>query len=307
MFLQNVYTAFTQVMILVLLAAVGLCCHKGGLFTEETARKCNGLLFYIVTPAVICHSFVQLERSAETIKLLLYAFIGGLLFHIVGILITKFLFNRSPHGGIYKYASMYGNIGYMGIPLSRAVLGNEGVFICSVVIFVFNLLCFTHGVAVMEGKREKVNLKKILINPGTIGLAIGLPLYLINVELPDILLEPLTHISSLNTPLAMIMLGTYLGGSKPTDIFKTRENYAVLFIKMILLPALTLGTCMIIGISGTLAVAFVLLACVPTASNTAMLAAQCGKNTARASMCVALCTVTSVITMPVWIALAQTL
>lgn len=301
------YTAFTQVMILVLLAAVGLSCHKGGLFTEETARKCNGLLFYIVTPAVICHSFVQLERSAETMKLLLYAFIGGLLFHIAGMLIVKFLFNRCEHGGIYKYASMYGNIGYMGIPLSRAVLGNEGVFICSVVIFIFNLFCFTHGITVMEGKKEKINLKKMLINPGTIGLAIGLPLYLINVDLPDILLQPLTHIANLNTPLAMIMLGTYLGGSKLSNIFKTRENYAVLFIKMILLPALTLGVCALVGLGGTLAVELVLLACVPTASNTAMLAAQCGQDTAKASMCVALCTISSVITMPVWIALAQTL
>lgn len=308
MFLNNMLTALTQVTVLMLLAAVGFCTHKGNLYTEKTARLCNGLLFYIVTPSVICHSIIKLERSAETLKLLGWALLGGFLFHLFGVVLTHFLFKNSPAPAVYKYASMYGNMGYMGIPLSQAVLGATGVFICSVMVFIFNLFCFTHGAAVMDqSKSGGVRLSKILINPGTIGLALGLPLFLLDVSLPSVIHEPLTHLSNLNTPLAMLMLGTYLASTELKKIFTIKENYLVLFIKLIFLPAITIVTAFLCGVRGDLLVGFALMSCVPTASNTVMFAAQFEQDTGRAGMTIALNNIVSIFTMPVWIALAQSL
>ncbi len=308
MFLSNMYTAFSQVTILILLALVGFACHKGGLFTDQVAKACNGLLFYIVTPAVICHSFLKLERSPETLKLLGWTLIAAVLFHLFAVVLTRFLFNRSPHGSVYKFASMYGNVGYMGIPLSQAVLGSTGVFICSVVVFVFNLFCFTHGAAVMDrSKGGRINVFKLLVNPGTIGLVLGLPLFLFGVKLPHLIYEPLNHLANLNAPLAMVMLGTYLAATELGSIFKIKENYFVLLIKLIALPAVTIGVSYLCGIRGDLLVGFTLMSCVPTASNTVMFAAQYGQDTGRASMSIAFNTIASILTMPVWIALAQSL
>ncbi len=308
MFLQNMLTAFTQVSILMILAAVGFCAHKGNLFTEKTARACNGLLFYIVTPSVICHSFIKLERSEETLSLLGWALLGGFLFHFAGVIVTRFLFNRSPAAAVYKYASMYGNMGYMGIPLSQAVLGSTGVFICSVMVFIFNMFCFTHGAAIMDrGKNGGINLKKMLVNPGTIGLAMGLPIFLLDISLPSVIYQPLTHLANLNTPIAMLMLGTYLAATKLGQIFTIKENYLVALIKLILLPAATIGTAFLIGVRGDLLVGFALMSCVPTASNTVMFAAQFEQDTGRAGMTIALNNLVSVFTMPIWIALAQSL
>ncbi len=308
MFLKNMMTAFTQVSILMILAAVGFCTHKGNLFTEKTARACNGLLFYIITPSVICHSFIKLERSEETLSLLGWALLGGFLFHFAGVVLTRFLFNRSPAAAVYKYASMYGNMGYMGIPLSQAVLGSTGVFICSIMVFIFNMFCFTHGVAIMDRRKNGgINLKKMLINPGTIGLALGLPIFLLDISLPTVIYEPLTHLSNLNTPVAMLMLGTYLAATQLKDIFTIKENYLVLFVKLILLPAATIGISYFVGVRGDLLVGFALMSCVPTASNTVMFAAQFEQDTGRAGMTIALNNLASIFTMPIWIALAQSL
>ncbi len=311
MFLQNMYTAFTQVAILILLSLVGFTCHKGGLFTDKAAKACNGLLFYIVTPAVICKSFLGLERSAENLKLLLWALLASVAFHAFAAVLVHFCFNKSPSGGVYKFASMYGNVGYMGIPLSAAVLGDTGVFICSVVVLVFNIFCFTHGTAVMDrSEKNKINLFKMFVNPGTIGLALGLPLFLFGITLdilPTLIKEPLNHIANLNAPLAMVMLGTYLAATDLGKIFKIPENYFVLLIKLILLPAVMLGASYLLGIRGDLLVALTLMACVPTASNTVMFAAQFGKDTGRAGMTIAFDSVASILTMPVWIAVAQSL
>lgn len=308
MFLQNMWTAFSQVTILTILAAVGFFSHLGGLFTEKISKTCNGLLFYIVTPCVICHSFTRLQRSEDTVKLLGGALIGGIVFHLFGALMTRFLFNKSPAPAVYKYAAMYGNVGYMGIPLSQAILGEIGVFICSVIVFIFNLFAFTHGTAIMDQKQGgRINLFKILVNPGTIGIAMGLPLFLLKVQLPEIIEQPLSHLANLNTPLAMLMLGTYLAGTDLKRIFKIPENYTAVFIKLLLLPAVTIGVSYLCGIRGDLLVGLTLLACVPTASNTVMFAAQFHQDTGRASMVIACSNVVSIVTMPVWIALAQSL
>ena len=38
LFLSNVLTAFTQVVILFIVAMVGLVCHKTGIYTEKASR-----------------------------------------------------------------------------------------------------------------------------------------------------------------------------------------------------------------------------------------------------------------------------
>lgn len=307
MFIQNMMTAFSQVTILAILAAVGFFCHKSGLYTEKAAKLSNGLLFYIVTPSVICQSFLRLKFDTSSLNLLLAALVCGVIYHTVGAVLVHFLFKKSGDAGVYRYACMYGNIGYMGIPLSQAVLGDIGVFICSIMVFIFNAFAFTHGVRLMDSGQDKFNWKKMIFNPGTIGIAMGLPCYLLQLQLPNVIGTPLSHLANLNTPLAMVMFGTYLADTNLKKIFTCKKNYIVVLIKLILLPVLTISACKLAGISGNLLVGCTLLSCVPSACNTVMFAAQFHQDTAKAGMVTAFAGILSIITMPVWIALAQSL
>ena len=72
--------AAEQVAILYIIVAVGVLADKTNLFTEKTARLCTGLLFYIITPAVIVRSFLEIEYDRETAKGLFIAIGCGLLF-----------------------------------------------------------------------------------------------------------------------------------------------------------------------------------------------------------------------------------
>ena len=55
-FFESMRIAAEQVAILYIIVAVGVLADKTNLFTEKTARLCTGLLFYIITPAVIVRS-----------------------------------------------------------------------------------------------------------------------------------------------------------------------------------------------------------------------------------------------------------
>ncbi len=302
--------ALTQVTILYIIAIIGFICHKTGLFTEKAAKMTTDLLFYIVTPATIIRSFVEMSFSKENLKSLWLALLGGFVFHAIAIIFSELAYIKSKGENlpILKFGAVYGNVGYMGIPLSNAIVGTEGVFYSSASIIVFNIMAFTHGIFIMtKGDRnKKFNIKSLLLNPGIIAIVIGLPLFLLNVNLPQILGKPLDHIANIQTPLAMLMFGTFLATADWKSVFKEKRIMLTAFIKLIATPLLTLVTLKAIGFSGALLVSCVLASSAPTATNTVLFSAKFDKNTALASSMTAIVSLISVITMPVMIALSQT-
>ena len=311
LFFSNVLTAFTQVIILFAIAMVGFICHKTGIYTEKASRMTTDLLFYIVAPAIIIRSFVGMEFNREALKGFLLALLGGIFFHFVGMVFAKVLFNKGDKDTacIFKYACVYGNVGYMALPLVQAVLGDEGVFYCSVILVPFNTLSFTHGVSIMKKKeaQSKFNIKTLLLNPGVIGVTIGLPLFLLDINLPSVIYQPVSYLADLNTPLAMVMFGTYLATADWKTLFSDKRIFVSALVKIILMPLITIAGLKLVGFGGTLLVAVVLSASAPTASNTVMFAAKYDRDTALASKVTSLISVLSIFTMPVMIAIAQSL
>jgi predicted permease len=301
--------AAQQVAILYLIVAVGFIADRIGIFKQSTAKMSNDLLFYVITPTVIVQSFLNMEFNKDTISSFLVAFLCMFATLTVGIFIVIPFFRKDGNdSSIFKYAVSYGNMGYMALPLCQSLLGSEGVFYCSAGVVAFNILSFVHGIWLMKkgtDNDEGFKVKSIILNPGVLSVAIGLPLFISGIELPQIINGAVTHIANLNTPLAMIFLGTYIANADLKAMFKQKQNYMVAFLKLIVLPGIMLLIYKIFGISGTLITACMISASVPSATNTVMFAAKYGKDTGIASTVVAFCSLLSVLTIPVMIALSN--
>jgi predicted permease len=287
---------------------VGFFADKTGLYTEKASKLNTNLLFYIVTPMVIVNSFLSIDNSPENLRNFGIAALGGVLIHIIGMVLILPLFRKTEKSkaGLYRYACMYGNCGYMALPLANAVLGAQGAFYCSAIIMVFNIFSFTHGIYIMGAQKGGFNFKKLLINPGTIGVTLGLPLYLLGVELPTVIATPVSSLASLNTPLAMLIFGTYIAHTDLKTMFTDKKIYLVALVKLIAIPLIMIAGFKILDIPQTLAMAITVSASAPCANNTVILAGKYGLDTGVASKTVALVSFFSIITMPVMIALAAT-
>lgn len=309
MFLTNMTMAAQQVIILYLLVAVGFIADRLHVFGQNTAKRSNDLLFYIITPVVIVQSFMNMDFDIKTAKTLLVAFLCMTGTLTVGILLAIPFFNnkKDKNSTVFKYAVSYGNMGYMALPLCNAILGSEGVFYCSAGVVAFNILSFTHGIWCInrgEGK-TKFELKRLILNPGVISVLVGLPLFVFDIDVPDVVDSAVAHISNLNTPLAMIFLGTYIANTDLRTMFKEKNNYLVIVLKTLVLPLVMFCIFKLFGISGALLTACMISASVPSANNTVMFSAKYGKDTGVASKVVAMCSLVSVFTMPVMIALSK--
>ncbi len=308
LFFEYIPTAFVQVAMLAVLIAVGFAADKCGIYSEKTARATNDLLFYIITPSVIVHSFLNVELTAQNgIGFLLAALIAAV-FHTVLSVVIRFLYRKTGEDRtIFRFGTMYGNVGYMGLPLAQAVAGDMGVFYCSAAVAVFNIFAFTHGVRLMQKEKGAMNWKKLFVNPGAIGIVIGLPLFLLNVSLPSFLEMPITYLGSMNTPLAMLMLGTYLAHTDLIEMFKRKENYAAAGLKLLVWPLIGITVLYCLGVKGELLLASSVFLAAPTATNTVMFSAKYGHNAGTASKLCGFTTMLAVVTMPICMALAKAL
>ena len=305
-FLTNLQTVLIQVVILYLIAAVGFAADKTKIFVQKDAKKLVDLLFNMILPIAVINSFLSMERTKEHIRLLFSAFFLALLTHIVAIGISSLTFRKrdKKESGIYHYAITFSNAAFFALPLAQSVVGTEGVFYGSCYIAIFNVFAFTYGINQISGGKAKINAKKLILNPGSISVIIGLPLFLLGVHLPDFLSDTMGRIAACNSPMAMIVFGTFLANCNFKNIFLKKEIYLVSFLRLILIPCLMLGVFKLLGASGNMLVALVISTSAPVATNTAMYSAKYDNDTALSAEIVGQTSILSILTMPVIVALA---
>lgn len=325
MFLTNLLSVAKLVLILYIMVAVGFFADKIGKFTQKAAKLATGLLFYIVTPCVIVNSFISnfSGESSVGLKDFLLALLFFAVTYGIAIPLSKLFFKKEPGSKrvIYRHSVVYGNCGYIGLPLVQAVVGDRGVFYTAMAIAVFNIMSFTQGVYQMhEDGEQKAELKlsKILINPGTLGIILGAPLLVLmlvfHVDLNtsgwEILTKPISFLGSMNTPLAMLCMGTFLANTDIKNTFKDKNNYLVALLKLIAVPMGLFGVIVLVHkfitpVPSVVAVSLMVGACPPSANNTVLFAANYNKDVGLASTTVASSTFISVLTMPVILAFVQ--
>jgi len=291
---------FHQILMMVMLLGVGLVCAKTGIIDEHTNKNLSALLIKVITPIVVIVSF-QREFDMELVRGLLLSLLLSIVAFAVMIPLAHFLF-RDQDGVAYpieKFATIYSNCGFIGIPLVNGVFGMEGVFYLTAFITLFNLLIFTHGVMIMSSSFSLKIMKKALLSPAIIGIAIGLILFVARWMLPEFILTPIQLISDMNTPLAMLVGGASMAGMHLPKMLKDKRIYHIAGLRLVAIPALLLVIFLLIPapliITGTVLIA----ASAPVATSLILFAYEYDKDALFASELFAASTLLSLVTLPI--------
>ena len=147
-----------KVLFIGLLMAVGFLCGKLGLIDRELNRKASELLLLVVSPCLIFASY-QVEYDAALLGNLLLAFGLSVGSFAVQLLCAHLLLpRRRPDAAVEQLSVVYPNCMFLGIPLIEALYGAEGVLYLTAYITCFNVLIWTHGVIVMDGRFDRRQL-----------------------------------------------------------------------------------------------------------------------------------------------------
>ena len=186
----------------------------------------------------------------------------------------------------------------MGIPLLQATLGERGVLLGSAYLAMFNVITWTHGLYLFGEDINLLSVKKLIKNPGVVGTAVALVLFFAQIRLGGVVADAVGYVADLNTPLAMLLLGTYLARSNLKQALVNKSIYLVCFIRLIFLPVLTIMVFKILGVGYDMAITLILPAACPCAAMAAMFAEKFELDPGYPSQIVSVTTIASLATLP---------
>lgn len=302
--ISNILTVANQVLILFVLIGVGFITNKVKILTKESVKHITDFMLYIVTPAVIINSF---NRSLDTtmLKGLLVVFIVAIGAHAISIIFSVLILHDKDKNRekVLRMAMIFSNCGYMSFPLQEALLGNDGVFYGAAYVAVFNIVVWTVGEMIINGGFSSFSPKKIILNPGILGTAIGLLIFFSSVKIPEIVSSPISYLADLNTPVAMVIIGFHLANA--TFKIKGINEITAMLFRLVISPVIVITLMLICGIHGDALIVCAIAASAPVAAVVTMFADKYNADTALSASMTSLSTVISIITMPVIVGLAQ--
>ncbi len=301
-----VQSIFFQICTMFLLAFCGFCMYKAGKITDEGSKTIGNILIYLALPCVIMKSFFR-EKTGQEALFLLVAAVLSFLALCISTFVSRIVFRKDK---IATFAGAYSNPGFFGVPIITASLGAEAVFFDAPFIAFLNMFQWTYGAALLKGgeKIEKITLKKIITAPFFIAILIGLFFYLTGLQLPSFVLNSVSHIADLNTPLAMFTTGIYLAQSNFLEIIKKPVLYIVSAVRLILVPCIIMLVLALIPgsfASYTMKMAILIASACPVGSNVAVYAHLYNADKGYAAETVVMSTIFSIVTIPFVIYLSQ--
>lgn len=291
-----------QTFIMALLILLGIICFKVNLITKEVNKSLSGIVLKIVNPVMIFVSY-QKDFDMNLLHGLLQSFLLATIFYVVSIVISNLVLKSSDKGNqaIERFSAIYSNCGFMGIPLVYGIYGNDGVFYLTAFITIFNIFAWTHGIFIMKSDGSKFSFKsliKVLKSPALIGIFLGLLCFLLRISLPSTILQTLTYIADLNTPLAMIVAGATIAQTNLISAFKNFRIYIVSILKLIIFPVLMIFLYKVFNYDTLIVGTIILALSCPTATMCTLFAIEYNKNSVYASEIFAVTTILSIATLP---------
>ena len=304
--LSNLITVSSQVITLFLMMIAGYCLGKTKLLPRSALPALTNVVLYLALPCMIIGGF-EMEATAEKVHHFLAVVGATVLVHGLNFAVAHFGI-RDPDDGrkrVLVDCAVFSNCGFIGYPLLSSLMGDMGLFYGSAYNLVFTTLLWTAGLSYLQHRKGPLQLKKLFLNPGILGMAAGFAVFLFQIHLPPVLENAVDYLGSAAVSLPMLVIGCQLAHADLRKLLHDRWNWASAALRLVVLPLLGLLALWLIGLRGDVLVATVVCAAAPPAAVVAMLAENCGRDPVLASGVVSFQTLLSIATMPVVVSIAQ--
>ena len=299
------FVTFQRLVTLFLLLVSGCFIRKRGILDKETTTKLSGMVMRFIVPILVINS-LNIEFSKELMIKGVLFFFGMIFIHfaalLIGYLTAKLLKIRADVFGVWLYICMFSNGTFMGFPVIAYVFGQESLFYGSMALVAFNLVSYSLGAELIarcsNQQKQKSSIKTLLFTPSNIAFFIGVILFLLPVSLPAPITDAMDLISSVTTPLSMIVVGSMLTENTIKGLFNDWTAYACFIMRLGILPLFNILLLNLIGFDSYMAGIAVLLTAMPGSAMAPIMAQQYGGDSAWASRVIFLTTVGCIFTVP---------
>ncbi len=303
--MEGLLLSFRVVFPMFILMALGYILKRTIHLTDATLKQINKMIFSIFLPVVLFKNIYTSDFLADVNPVLLI--FGGAAtcttFLILYFLMPHFVKNRSDAAtmvqGIFRSNNVLFGLTIVGsIYPDSDVLGMVSL-LAALTVFIYNTLV----VFLFESYRDaKMNVVSVMAgvakNPMVVGIFIGILFLLSGIKLPDMLMDVVSDVGGMATPLALIVLGgtfTFNGFAR----YRIKLTACALG-KLVIIPAFVLPVAIAIGFRGPELVALMSLFSSPTAVASFTMSDQMGGNGELAALIIVVTSICSIVTLFTW-------
>jgi predicted permease len=266
--------------------------------SQQDAAVFNRFAFNVALPCSLFRDMANADLgNAFDVKLLGFSlFAVSCLYAAAWLLGKRFIRDRNKLGSFVQ-AAYRSNYVLMGTALLTTVYGSAeaGAMIIAVVVPIYNVF----AVVVLGrygGGEARVSVPDMLLNiiknPLIIGIVLGVPFSLLQIEIPVFAAKALGYISQMALPMAFIAVGARISFN---NIFTPLSLWAAA-IKLVIAPLIFVPLALWIGLRGEALLAFYVLMASPTAVSTYPMACSMGCDEKTAANSVFVSTLLAVLT-----------
>jgi len=294
---------FISVVKLFIMLFTGAAARKADVIDHSDTKGLSALLIKVTLPALIFTS-MQKEFSPRLLResiLIVFLSLGiyGLYF-IIALLTGSLIGGDKKDTGVYRFAILFSNVGFMGFPVLGSVFGAEAIFYAAMFNIPFHFFVFTLGVYLMtRGHMEERKFNwKLLLSPGIVATVAGFIFFVFGLKLPAIIYDPVKFVGEITIPLSMITVGSMLTEVHPKELLAGWRLYFISCMRLVLLPAAVYLFVKLFTDNPMMISVPVVISAMPVAVNAPLIAHEYNGNALLASRLMFLSTLLSLITLP---------
>jgi hypothetical protein len=295
--------SLVQTLVLFMLMAIGLGAGKARILDEAGGKGISRLLVNFILPALIVQS-MQRPYTSElrdfAFEMLGVSFLSYAVAFPLAWLLVKAIGAKGQERGAHAFGAIFSNCAFMGFPVIEAILGKDAIFAASVANIPFQLLAFSVGpylLAKPAGGSAKLGVSSF-VTPAAVASVVGFALFAFGIILPKPLGAALGLLGDTTTPLSMILIGSIVSRMDFRSVAARPRLYATSLYRLALFPLGLYALLYALGLRGLLLSLPVVLAAMPVAANSAILAEAYGGDAGTASSLVLVSTLLSLVTIP---------
>ena len=283
--------------------AVGYLSYNYKILGDDGYKQLSSLVVRVLNPFLmisgVCGKRLSFSSEIVNQNIILVCIFYTSLF-LLGFLYIKLIGCKDNRSYLYRMLILLPNVGFMGIPLVKSMLGSEYIVFVTFYILGFNIIAYTYGIYLSSrygNKATKLDVKKIF-NLGTICAFIAILIFSYNITLPAPIVSFVNYMGESCIVLSMIVVGAFLAKADFKTILCNKLNLFFVFIFMFLVPLIMVILSKKISFDPNIIGVFQIMCCMPIGSANCMFAQEYGGDGTEAAHLVAITTVATVLTAP---------
>ena len=304
--MEQFFIVLNQIGIFLILIIFGILAVKFGILDEHSLGSVSKLVMRMALPAYIFINTAEgatRQGLAESLLVIPLAIALYLMLFLLSLLLEKVFRLKGNRGHVFRAIVMFGNVGFMGIPLVVELYPDTALLYISLFTILDQGLFWTYGVSLtkpVSDQKEKVSLKNLknLLSPALVAILGATVLVLLNVHLPKILTTTLSKLGPASMPLSLLYIGGMLSMTDVRKVLRCGELYAEIGLKMLVLPIVFFLVMKLCQVPADMAGTMTFLTGLPAINMVAMLSKNNGSDGDYAVCAVMMTTLACLVTLP---------